>query len=929
MRGRTSRGHTSAKQQSHGRQTIKERSETSEEALIGAMDSRNRKRKSRVPTTQPEKRPKIPMQSQNAAARTNNEVAHLVPPLPESRILNDPKNLYTPETTFNTLQLYIDYLDETLRDQRLALPRERMAGWADQINDLRRKCVPSTVIAVLGATGVGKSSLLNALLDQAELLPANCMRACTAAVVELAYHEKDTFEADVMFLSAEEWKQEAEYLQSDLSDEEGNMGDDDDDQVAIAKAKFGAVYPDVPLETLRHQPIEELLQRSAVQEVLGSIRHISCQTAKEFALELAAFIESKEDFTGVSATADITFQLWPLVKCIQCHVKADALATGAKLVDLPGTQDINIARAAIAKQYIKVADAFWIVAPINRAVSDKTAQDLLGDAFRRQLFMDGCYSDRTVTLVCSKTDQISGEEALRSLPHLKQNPDIRVILQKLKDLETNTSQYELALLAAEGKRAAKEEIQTLQSKISETRNEAKTYIQKRDTICALERNRYSKECSKKHFRVGLKQLDDAKREDTEDFQPAQSQNNFSQIDLPVFCASAQDYSKGKGLHGRNVQPSVFTSELDTEIPQLREHIKEITWDGRNMAVKKSIEVLEGFARSIDIYLGAEGQTRSAAGELFHTIFEQEMKTLSKAWEGVISGKCSRLKQKLRAAIGPVITQGAAAAQEGAVATVGQFGAESAWNTYKATMVREGIFKKNLNELLIEPIMKEVTRAWGTVFAKGVKALFLDLPELLMEKTNQTFKNIENKIDADLKDRFQIIAMQQRKQLMTGFKHIVETATQKLRHIQRDVSRQISPDIQDQLSAAYLEAGMQHGDGCFVDMKKVMRTHVLIHAILMFKHVATQTILHLDSLGDKVYNTMMADLVPLERAMRLNYSGIWEKMTATPDQILVRRAVRLRAQQLGRIAAQLLSIAKQADQDMRVQQQNTRAVLTHH
>ena len=78
-----------------------------------------------------------------------------------------------------------------------------------------------------------------------------------------------------------------------------------------------------------------------------------------------------------------------------------------------GVHDSNAARAAVAEGYMKQCTGLWIVAPINRAVDDKAAKNLLGDTFKRQLKFDGTYS--AVTFICSKTDDISRTEATDSL----------------------------------------------------------------------------------------------------------------------------------------------------------------------------------------------------------------------------------------------------------------------------------------------------------------------------------------------------------------------------------------------------------------------------------------------------------------------------------------------------------------------------------
>lgn len=80
----------------------------------------------------------------------------------------------------------------------------------------------------------------------------------------------------------------------------------------------------------------------------------------------------------------------------------------------PGLHDSNAARSAVAARYLQQCTGLWVVAPITRIVDDKVAQNLLGMSFKRQLQFDGLYS--AITVVCTKTDDISVTEALRSMP---------------------------------------------------------------------------------------------------------------------------------------------------------------------------------------------------------------------------------------------------------------------------------------------------------------------------------------------------------------------------------------------------------------------------------------------------------------------------------------------------------------------------------
>lgn len=108
-----------------------------------------------------------------------------------------------------------DQLSEFLKKD-IAQPA-RMQTWRQEVEELKSRLQsPNTVISVVGDTGAGKSSLLNSLLGEESVLPTNGMRACTAVVVEIAYHEMDYFEAEIEFLAKDEWQQELKILLEDL-----------------------------------------------------------------------------------------------------------------------------------------------------------------------------------------------------------------------------------------------------------------------------------------------------------------------------------------------------------------------------------------------------------------------------------------------------------------------------------------------------------------------------------------------------------------------------------------------------------------------------------------------------------------------------------------------------------------------------------------
>ncbi|KAG2348817.1 hypothetical protein BDR05DRAFT_873352 [Suillus weaverae] len=321
--------------------------------------------------------------------------------------------------------------------------------WLREIDNLLSQGAPTTMIAVCGATGAGKSSILNALLDD-NIVPTSGMRACTAVVTEIAYHAAPTINADVSFLSEAEWRAELAVLLDDLVDGDGNLKRTTDlrSDSGVAWHKVHAVYPSIAQDQLIHLTVDQILARDKnIANVLGTTKKISAKNSMIFAQEIAKYIDSKDqkrgskkdktkDKNNETKKKDNGPALWPLIRQVNVRCNAQALSTGAILVDLPGVADANAARNSIAKDYMKKCDCIWILAPITRAVDDKTARDLLGEAFKLQLM--STYDAHTITFIASKCDDISCSEVIPALG-VEDDPELEEIEGRIEQYKEETA----------------------------------------------------------------------------------------------------------------------------------------------------------------------------------------------------------------------------------------------------------------------------------------------------------------------------------------------------------------------------------------------------------------------------------------------------------------------------------------------------------
>ena len=372
-------------------------------------------------------------------------------------------------------------------DEPLLGTEQRRGAWVSRAEMIMGKGFKNTVIGVLGGTGVGKSSLLNALLDEASVLPTSGSQGCTAAPIELRFNSAlqqtteglsglHVYTARVEFISQDDWDKELPKLVADIcSNEDFFHGKPRSDEGKEAWQKLEHVYGSGLLHQFELKtPMADVLQALSADRVLTTIlaptKGEQC-SVKEWgkgvpndAAEAASLVSGRLDraqlarkrewasefrqslepfvYRDVGSGGPGGRQKWPLVKRVVLQGPWPALRSGACFVDLPGVHDSNIARAKVAANYLPRCTSIWIVAPISRAVDNKQAKDLLGEQFKRQLLMDGQYG--AVSFICTQTDDCSPSEIVRDHADLAAQVPMRLetMQAKLKESERARAEVE-------------------------------------------------------------------------------------------------------------------------------------------------------------------------------------------------------------------------------------------------------------------------------------------------------------------------------------------------------------------------------------------------------------------------------------------------------------------------------------------------------
>lgn len=429
-------------------------------------------------------------------------------------------------------------------------------------------------VGLVGDSGVGKSSLINSLLDRNSLARTTGKgSACTCVVTEYHFHAADTYVIDVEMFSEDEL---CEQLAELLGSYRAGTGQESKEKVELAihtfRSMFGGKLQD---------------ERSILTEPEGVVLNKFEKWAKKTrrlstpGRQVAETLEQCSSLLlPLSSQPNDRAQpaLWPYIRKIKVYLNAHILSKGMILVDLPGLRDVNSARRNITQQYVVNCHEIFAVCNIKRASTDEAVKTIFEIA--RQAWIE------RMGVICTYADDINLNEVHNDWEEDEARP-IRDLKESLQEVESDILEInqELATLDC----ISREDVVSHRDKSALLRT-----LENQKSTIDFELNKLAISTRNRHVTDEIRAL-----------HTSQAQGES----LDVFCVGNKMYQEK-----RNLDRSVSRKYLDLSgIIEVRKHLAGLVGHSQLRASKNFLEH-QVPALLLDIEIWVQSGAESASAE---------------------------------------------------------------------------------------------------------------------------------------------------------------------------------------------------------------------------------------------------------------------------------------------------------------------------
>ncbi|KAH7925974.1 hypothetical protein BV22DRAFT_1194734 [Leucogyrophana mollusca] len=755
-------------------------------------------------------------------------------------------------------------------------------------------------LVVVGRTGVGKSTVINQILD-ARILSTGADGACTAVPTELHFEATpaDSYRAVVQFRTKEDWSKHLAGLLEDIQTYVGNPQTEGNDGEPASDAwkTLTEVYPS--LRTLSFPPssgnvkLENLLADDIVSPLLGTEHRIEAGSAGDLETQLRKYLRSHGDRESA---------LWHLVTVARIYGPFEALACGAvTLVDLPGYGDTDKTRSIRAREYVSRADQIVLVADIKRGVDEKETRSYLRDFLDRSI-INGRQSS-TMILLTGADNPIT----LHQLRDVSNQDWARIRgweddVKQLKAVTREADSQREHILNQFGITSDQLMLQTLSANLRKVTTELE------DAKASIKRTQASKSAYIAHLRSKI--VSCAFRDLFREVCRSTNVNVKFADSLPIFCIGSEDY---RHLRRRDFeQRRVFSDIEETGIPRLRRHIRSM---GYTQYLRKAEVYVQRCRAVLDeirgFYKSHSTQNKKLGGyEGFAATTLRDLQSKR------VTPRLDQLKMDIQKNIldlEAVVRPAASESADSSCATIGSLNLR--YHTYRKTMRMHGQWKDtDVNDMLSKDIFNEaVIRAWSGFFCEKIpdvlQCFVSNVHDMFYEEVGKIRKRA-SKMKTICED---VEESGRRMNAKATLKAIVDENIHLLTDVQRSFDGSFKHLFQEELEPHYDIVGSETGPGMLGRMKALNENYFSTKGEALFDTIV-------DRVLEDIGSALMELQEHLEAALKEMYGSIRrtlvEKQRSAIDQTVKKK-----------MAPEMLRLIKNHDTKLETLVRDIRRVLS--